>query len=453
MKKLIYLLFTILCFSSVNLTPKEKNFIETHPNIKCVTTGKWAPFTYYHNGVLQGIAIDYWRLISSKINLKYYCYINPNWNSVLEEIKNKRKDVTPISAITPKRKKYALFSKPYATFQYVIVTKNTVSFIPSLKFLKDKKIALSKKYTIMEIIKNKYPYLAIIPTKSIEESLEKVKKGEAFATITLSPVASYYLSKYKFGNLKISGITPFSYKARIMIRKDYAELLSIINKAIMNISEKEKINIYKKWVYNKNFDNEEMFKRILWISIGIILILTAYILYQTNVIKNKIEENLKLLHFATHDKLTGLYNRHILDYNLKQHINEYRRYKAPFSVIFMDIDDFKKINDTYGHEFGDYVLSEISKIIKNCVRQSDIVGRWGGEEFMIILPNTKLEEAVKVALKLKSKIETHNFRQTHITCSFGVATFNNENTDTAFIKKVDEKLYLAKSKGKNRVEY
>ena len=452
MKKLILLIIFTLCFGEINLTKSEKNFIQTH-EIKCAATGNWAPFSIYKNGALDGIAIEYWKKISSKLNIKYTCSVNAKWHEILNDIKLKKKDLTPITDITPQRKSYALFSIPYATFQYVIVTKNDVAFIPSLEFLKNKKIAISKNYTIMEKLKKKYPDLKILTTRSIEESLKKVNNSEAFATLTLLPIAAFYLNDYKFRNLKISGQTPFKFNARVMVRSDYKELLTAINKAIKDLSQKEKNDIYKKWVYRSDFDNEKLFKKILTIGIGVILILSAYIIYQANIIKNKIEENLKLLHFATHDKLTDLANRHILDYNLKQLINEHLRYKKPFSVIFCDIDNFKSINDTRGHKFGDFVLTEIANVIKNSLRKSDIPGRWGGEEFMIILPNTKLEEAVKVAEKIRKKIEKHDFKDTNVTCSFGVSAFNENISDSAFIKNVDKKLYLAKKKGKNRVEY
>ena len=200
MKFLIILAFFILSFAEVNLTKEEKTFIQTH-QIKCITSGNWPPFSIYENNHLEGIAVEFWKKISDKLNIKSLCYVNPKWHEILQEIKYKHKDLTPITDITKERKKYAIFSIPYAKFQYVIITKNDVMFIPSMKYLKNKTIAISNKYTIMSHLKKDYPNLKIIITDSIEESLQKVKENEAFATITLLPIAAYYLNKYEFKNL------------------------------------------------------------------------------------------------------------------------------------------------------------------------------------------------------------------------------------------------------------
>ena len=153
------------------------------------------------------------------------------------------------------------------------------------------------------------------------------------------------------------------------------------------------------------------------------------------------------------DGLTGLYNRHQFDINLNQECNRSQRYNAPFTLAMIDIDHFKNINDTYGHQFGDFVLKEISKIIQNTFRKTDIVFRYGGEEITIIMPETNSENAILPLEKLRKKIKKHNFNGKNVTVSIGAADFNNDiKTSTDILKKADEMLYTAKENGRNQVK-
>ncbi len=162
------------------------------------------------------------------------------------------------------------------------------------------------------------------------------------------------------------------------------------------------------------------------------------------------EEKLKTL--ATTDGLTGILNRYAFNKFLEEEIYRAERYSSKFSIILFDIDNFKKINDTYGHLTGDKVLKGIVKTVKKSIRKSDIFARWGGEEFIILLPDDS--SVVKVAEKIRKSIENERFEGLpKITASFGTTTYKNGDSINSIIKRADKALYLAKEKGKNRVEY
>jgi diguanylate cyclase (GGDEF)-like protein len=127
------------------------------------------------------------------------------------------------------------------------------------------------------------------------------------------------------------------------------------------------------------------------------------------------------------------------------------RYEAPFSVIMLDIDDFKKINDTYGHDEGDAVLQKIAEILLTQSRESDIVGRWGGEEFLIICQQSRIDGALTVAEKICHAIEKEVFaNNVTVTASFGVAEYSDK-TKLSVVVRADNALYKAKKEGKNKV--
>lgn len=155
---------------------------------------------------------------------------------------------------------------------------------------------------------------------------------------------------------------------------------------------------------------------------------------------------------SVYDLLTGIYNRRQFDIFFEQYISQHHRHNDIMSLIFFDIDHFKRVNDAYGHDVGDDVLKELAKVIKYNIRQSDIFSRWGGEEFMILLPNTSLKEAAILAEKLRQIIAKHKFPlPQQITCSFGVIEIQNDDDMHSALKRVDSLLYQAKESGRNRV--
>jgi len=153
------------------------------------------------------------------------------------------------------------------------------------------------------------------------------------------------------------------------------------------------------------------------------------------------------------DPLTGIYNKGKFNQVLEEELKKVKRYGRPLGVILFDIDHFKKINDTYGHQVGDYVLKTIAKLVKENIRDTDTFARWGGEEFVILAPETDLNGLKTLAEKLRKIIENHDFEPVKkVTSSFGITEAVPEDTTDTVIKRADEALYLAKERGRNRVE-
>jgi diguanylate cyclase (GGDEF)-like protein len=156
---------------------------------------------------------------------------------------------------------------------------------------------------------------------------------------------------------------------------------------------------------------------------------------------------------ASTDALTRAYNRLKFDEILEREMKRATRYQKLLSVAVFDIDHFKKVNDTYGHLVGDYVLQSIADITRDNIRGTDYLLRWGGEEFIIILPETNVEKAEELAVRIKHSIEGYDFRRAgHITVSFGVTQLKKGDSDKEFIKRADDAMYKAKALGRNRVE-
>lgn len=165
---------------------------------------------------------------------------------------------------------------------------------------------------------------------------------------------------------------------------------------------------------------------------------------------SRINEQLKSKSIT--DELTNLNNRREMENNLDYLFIESKKKKDKyFSIIMCDLDDFSDINNNYGHQIGDTVLIEVSDIFKENIRGSDICGRWGGEEFLILCPETTIKEAYKLAERLRRALEENNFKEVEkVTGSFGVASFSNHETRDGLLNKADKRLYKAKERGKNQ---
>ena len=177
-----------------------------------------------------------------------------------------------------------------------------------------------------------------------------------------------------------------------------------------------------------------------------------FVISLTDITELKEKSNL-LEYQATHDSLTGLNNRNKFKEVFEKEIRRGLRYDSDLSLIIFDLDKFKDVNDKYGHQVGDEVLKDITQIVLANVREHDFVVRWGGEEFLILLPETDSLGAQEVANKVRKSMEEKQVssKKVTITSSFGVSTLKEDDDQNSFLSRADEALYKAKREGRNRV--
>ncbi|WP_457640738.1 GGDEF domain-containing protein [Persephonella sp.] len=213
-------------------------------------------------------------------------------------------------------------------------------------------------------------------------------------------------------------------------------------------------NMKKKYigylVYYEKDNTFGIFKSTFIISyVGINLI--VLLLLTMSFILGMIKEKFRIM--AEIDPLTGIYNKSKFNQLLQLELERSKRYGRPLSLILFDIDYFKKINDTYGHQAGDYVLKTLAQIVSSNIRATDYFARWGGEEFVILAPETDIEGAQILAEKIRKTIEEYPFDTVgKVTSSFGVTEASLKDTPDSFVKRADVALYKAKDRGRNRVE-
>lgn len=179
---------------------------------------------------------------------------------------------------------------------------------------------------------------------------------------------------------------------------------------------------------------------------------TLFTLSILDKIKELQEDNHKYYNIAVTDKLTEIHNRHYLEMNIEETQELCKRYNLPLSVVMFDIDHFKQVNDKYGHGVGDIVLKNLAQMVKKSTRKSDILARWGGEEFMVLMPKAQISHAVEYGEKIRRLIGKNRIHEDiFITISIGVAEWiENEPIEETF-KRADRGLYLSKNRGRNKV--
>lgn len=425
----------------IKLTPEEAIFLK-NTKINVITSNTWAPINMYNDSEeLSGIAIDFWNLIKSRAEINSTITTSKDWNDVLTKIKNKDADITLGTSFDKNKLAYAKFSTPYISFPIAFATLFDKRFIPDASFLQGQKVAVGENYSSHIILKNEYPTIDFITVKNTHDALKLLSAGEVDAVIDILPVVAHLISKNGYSNLKISGTSKNNIEISFMVRNDYPELIQIINRHISLLTPDDKNKIIREWLTVK-FDKRIIDKHMM---INIIIIIIALFIFYFFRQRSANIHNEQLEFISNTDALTGLKNRRKIDKILNKIKNK------KFSLILMDIDHFKLINDDFGHLIGDEVLKDIAHLLKYNVNQNDIIGRWGGEEFLIICKNTSISEAEKLSYRIKDLIENHDFKVKKITASFGISEANNNLVLKDILSNADRALYKAKENGRNQV--
>ena len=340
-------------------------------------------------------------------------------------------------------------NKQYAVTKDLIkvlfVAASEIAGIVTNKKLTDKISKIADFYkaqkNIAKILETQYDYSFLIPV--IGEILDNFAK-DYFA---------YIFMKNENGKFELAW--PLRYdKKRI---KPMLENISIKNRISVNDDKTAVLfPIYFENVMQGAIIIDGKNRKILQEDIDFLMQLSV----QTATTLDKAGVYAEIEKYATQDALTGLNNRRSLDLRINQEVAVAKRKNLPLCVMMLDVDFFKKINDTYGHYVGDVVLKEFAKIISDEIREYDFAARYGGEEFFIILPSTTLDEAKLVANRLRERIEDKDFditkfsdnvKNLKITTSIGLTQLTNDMDTKNLYVKVDKALYEAKKSGRNRV--
>lgn len=436
----------ILNKMNILLNENELKYLENNHFTLLVETNN-IPFVFKLTNKLTGMEIDFWNLISQKLSKPLN--IEETMNDTIFNIFSDSIKTKFVYGFEKKNKPDYLLSEPIAQIPIVLATKNDKNFIQNLSTLEKIKIGVVKNLEIISTLQKEYPNIDFVEIENINDAILQLEKNNIFALIDNLYTISHKIDKNNLNNIKINTLLTHKLNIYLEVAKKNSPLLNILNSAINRFSQEEKntiLNNYQFIFYPKNID----FLFIGKIVIPFILLLAIFIYFnfklKKEIIKRK-EIELQLSELANKDSLTNIYNRRKIEEICEAELIRNKRYKENLSIIFFDINSFKIINDSLGHHLGDEVLVRISDIIGKNIRNTDSLGRWGGDEFLIVLPQTNLSQSKNIISHLEKQLSQIEFSKSIIvTCSFGIATCEEDDTLDSLLKKADESMYLEKTK-------
>jgi len=430
-----------------DFTEEQLQYLHAKKKITMCVNPQWMPFEAIEGAKHIGIAADVIKGFEKLLPVPIVLNVTDSWASSIAKAKTRECDIFSLVAETSERLKYMSFTKPYLTLPVVLATKVTEPFIANLTEIKSRPVGIVKGYAIAEKLRNSMPGINIVDVESISDGLERVRRGELYGYIGNLMAISNSIQKEFTGQLKVSARLKEDISLGLSTRNDEPLLNDIFSILVETVDEESLQPIYNKWVVVQQ--NETIDYGFIW-KLGLAFLLISF-LYLYHYLHNRRLKQ-ELIKLSTTDKLTGLDNRLKTDELLLKRQEDLKRYDVDTSIILLDIDFFKKVNDQYGHLAGDGVLVEFSQILTHNVRVTDSVGRWGGEEFLIICPNVDVKAATLLAEKILDKVRAHSFVGVGlITASAGVSGFSKTLSVTDVLGLADKALYQSKVSGRDRV--
>jgi len=433
----------------IEFTAAERAYLAQHSIVRMCVDPDWVPFERINEqGKHEGIAADLVQLVAQRVGLAIELYPVRTWEESLAASKAGRCQVMSFLNQTPARDQWLIFTAPIFFDPNVIITREEHPFVGDPHGLQDERVALPRGTMVEERIRREFPNLKLVLTTSEPEAVTLVSERQAELTIRSLIVAAYAIKKEGLFNLKIAGQIPeFTNQLRMGVIKSEPVLRDILDKGVATLTPQEREAISNKHVavrMESGVDYSLIWKILA--GAGFVLAIVIYSNRKLNAL------NKELARLSVTDKLTGLFNRLKLDEVCDAEIQRSTRFGQPFSILLLDLDHFKQVNDTHGHQTGDRILIEAARLIATNTRTTDIVGRWGGEEFLIICPHTDLDGALTLAENLRQAIAEYRFPTVdHKTVSIGVSTFRAGDQAKDLVSRADQALYLAKAHGRNRV--
>ena len=436
-------------------TREELAYIEEHPDVLFTADPHWAPIesTNPQTGELEGITAEILELLEEYTGLHFVYKPSDTFTESLSRLKHGEVDMlTALSHDYQWADEHNVNLSSSYLDSYIVMIHN-----PNRSTEKNC-VALPSNFNITTQIVNSGLYENIIYFDTTEECIEAVATGKADCTYTNYYIANYHLSNIAYRSLTATKITSYNENLCIAVSKNAdPRLLSIINKGLRCISA-EKIDaiILSHTLYENEFSLRNIIYAypetiilvlVAFFSVALIVLLIILFIHRR---KAKMIESI-----SQTDALTGILNRGAVQALITMTLEKEKNSpELVCPLIAVDLDNFKAVNDNYGHSEGDLLLKAVANVLKHSVRQTDIVGRMGGDEFIVYLTNVNNKKtAEKVAAKLCAAVSALSLEKEEwgdITASFGLAFGDSTSTWSTLYHQSDVALYDAKEKGKNQ---
>lgn len=446
---------------NISLTEAEQLWLDEHPVIRLGIDRSFPPFGSIDNDTYIGFAADYMNLIAQRLGITFDIQKDTPWAETLEMARRQEIDMIAGMVSTEDRQAYLNFTPSYVSTASIIINDgHTNGYVGDLSKLRGKTVALEKGSFSSDMLTKFYPDIKLIEVKNTAIALSLVDSGRADAYVGNAATASYLIKRMGYRNLFYAGKTEYSSDHSIGITNNNPELTSIVTKALASISPQTRSNISERWFGMQVYPTVQVKVVIMLVFIsGLLLLIAAYWIFtlrRTRKALRRSEQQIRVQ--ADYDTLTRLVNRRRFYELLTESITQSNAAGSAFGLLFLDLDQFKEVNDTLGHYIGDSLLQRAAKRIQTCVSADDIVGRLGGDEFTIIIRNVEsrddlngIANRVCEAMSAEFLIQNHSI---YVSSSVGITLYPEDaNTADELLINADQAMYDSKDGGRNRYSF
>lgn len=446
----------------VPVSEEQSKWLAAHPVLRVGVMSNWAPLEFVDdNGKVIGMTNDVLKLLGDRLGVQFEPVAYERFDLMLADLKLRKLDVMANTGQTPEREQFALFSEPFWPQPYALLSRNPQQVL-RVGQLGEVRLAIPSDYRLKETVERLLPEGQVIGTDSSEQSFQMLVAGQVDYLLDTSILAGRMIRRTEATGFRFH--LPNDLPAEPMqfaLRNDYQELQQLLNLALRTLTEQDKTDIYNTWTtatISVNVTDERLISITLQV-LAVAVILVVLVIFWNMSLRREISlrksMELKMRFMATHDDLTQLANRSLMMDRLHQAVLQHSRHQEKLALMFIDLDGFKDINDQHGHDVGDELLVKVAAILQHCVRKSDTVARFGGDEFVILLTGLMdQDDAAIVAEKIIQMLQDPlqlSVCQAQVGASIGIAMYPDNGVDaTEILKAADGLMYRAKELGKGQ---
>jgi diguanylate cyclase (GGDEF)-like protein len=445
----------------VSLTEVEQQWLTSQTELRVGVLANWAPMEFVDtDGQVRGVTADILQKLNQRLGANFVAVPYQEWSALEQAFKAGELDLVANMSELPERHQFANFSHNFWPLQWTLISHNSTQDINLLAELTGYKVAVLKDYQIVRYFRQHYPQVQLVFTDSLQQGIDLLKRGEVSFVVDTMVLSGRALRQSENSNLRLHLPADMpTYPTLFAVRKDAVELLNLLNKGLKTLTENDRTEILNRWFsieIRQGVEREQVVTLVLQvIGIGGFLLLLVFFwnlsLRREISLRRAIEQKMRFM--ATHDDLTQLANRNLLKERLTQALHQHARHQEKLALLFLDLDGFKAVNDQFGHHVGDELLIKVAAVLQHCVRKSDTVARFGGDEFVILLTSLlDKDDAAIVAEKILLHLEQPillSACQAKVGVSIGIALYPDDATDSGQMMQIaDSLMYSAKQQGK-----
>ncbi|KOO59123.1 hypothetical protein WH43_05990 [Rheinheimera sp. KL1] len=450
----------------VPLTQAERQWLNQHQQIRVGVMSNWRPVEFVNEkGEPAGITTDVLNLLNQRLESQFVPTPYSDWELLLDDFKAGKLQMVANISDVPERRSFSAFSTDYWTLQWIMVGKHDAQFDAKVAQMQAQRIAIMREYQFVKQLKQDFPQHKIIEVDNLDQGLDMVVSGQADFVLDTVVSSGIALRDPRYVNLRAFVPTDLPvYPSYFGVHKDLPELLVILNKGIKTINDADRKSLLDKWLnleIKQGLDQSRVFILVLQIAGLSLVVITGFLIWNFSLrrevnLRRKVEEKMRFM--VGHDDLTQLPNRSLLIERLQTALHQHARHNEMLALMFIDLDGFKQVNDQYGHDVGDEMLVKLSAILSHCVRKTDTVARFGGDEFVILLTGLVDKDdaaivAEKILLYLQEPLNL-SVCQASVGASIGIAIYPHDGTDaTGLLKSADKLMYQVKQQGKSQYRF